>query len=318
MARRLEDARTFSLSGAPALNCPGCDTQVAEGSSICPVCDYIIDSAFLSAEPPPEQDDDESTGAAEDPRAAAKPAARARPAKPARPAPSDDATNVKSMEQITRERAQRPPSRPAPAARPSSSGSGGRAAAPAPRRAPAPPPEPSYSDVEDAWERAERRPGSSAIEDPEVLMLQGRDFLRELKGADRIAFWGAAAVVLSCFLPWKETAADGDILGLMSAGVGACLLSVGVMIAISVRVRRSLAQLNPMVPWLAQLGMSIVTLLWGLIFMKLASDTARVPTPMGNTEMMNSSPSMGVFLAVLGALAALGGTLMGLKDKSAQ
>lgn len=227
----------------------------------------------------------------------------------------EDATNVKSMEQIARERPPKP-SRPAARAAPASRAPAARSAAPAPaRREPVAPATPDLDS--DPWENKERSP-HNPIEDPEVMLQDAGAFLRTLQGSDRIAFWGAVVVALSCFLPWKETAADGDVLGLMSAGVGAFLLSVGAMVAISIRVRRSMPGLNPMLPWLAQLGMTLVCLVWCAVYIKTASDMTRVPTPIGNADMMNSSPSMGAFLGVLGALAALGGTLLGLKDKPAE
>ncbi len=51
--------------------------------------------------------------------------------------------------------------------------------------------------------------------------------------------------------------------------------------------------------------------------MKLNYDATEVPSPMGNSTIMNSSPSLGAFLALLGALGCLAGTLMGLKEKPA-
>src|SRR5262245_58082152 len=52
-------------TGAPArrcarlrrVRCPGCSAEVAEGTSICPSCDYIIDDSFLGASPAPSEQD---------------------------------------------------------------------------------------------------------------------------------------------------------------------------------------------------------------------------------------------------------------------
>ncbi|RKG96326.1 hypothetical protein D7V97_35700, partial [Corallococcus sp. CA053C] len=118
-----KDGGLFTPPGAPALNCPGCKSKVADDTAICPECDYIIDKSFLAgAEDEGEPEDEESTGVAPAPRARpAAPVPRARPAparartgpRPAAP-PSDDATNVRNMEAIAKERTQRPPTRGGP------------------------------------------------------------------------------------------------------------------------------------------------------------------------------------------------------------
>lgn len=334
--------------GAPVLNCPGCGTKVADGTSICPSCDYIIDTSFISTDAPPP--DDESDDGSPPPR---KQAASSRPARPspgaragtgARPAartstangsrprtassqsrPSapevadEDATNIKSMEEIIRNAPQRSSgARSSTSSRPAarSGGSGPRpAAAPAPRRAPEPEAELAPSDIDYASTRDGSE--SSQIVAPEQLIEDFRDFFGLLGRSDRIAFGGSITILISAFLPWKETAAEGDILGLMSLGLLAVMSAIGIISAIAVRVRRLMPELNVLIPWLAQLGLSVFCALWCIIFMKLSYDATEVPSPMGNATIMNSSPSFGVFLGLLGALASLGGTLLGLREKPA-
>ncbi|MBN8232864.1 hypothetical protein JYK02_35640 [Corallococcus macrosporus] len=218
------------------------------------------------------------------------------------------------MDDIAREKAQRAPSR---------AGSGAAKAvparAPAARRAPAPAPVEEEDDsgdaVADPWSREARELESprSPIDDPEVLLDDARSFLRELEGGDRIAFWGATLVVLSCFIPWKETAADGDFLGLISLGFISFLFAIATMVLVGLRARQVMTWVNPMLPWGAQMFCSVVTLVWSLVFLKLSSDTTLVPSPLGNSEMMNSSPSIGCFLGILGGVIAVLGGLMGLK-----
>ncbi|WP_240359670.1 hypothetical protein [Pyxidicoccus trucidator] len=305
---------SFLSSGALVLNCPGCGSKVAANTSICSVCDFIIDGSFLSAEPPADADD-EPTGAQEDPRPA-KPAADARPkgksgsraAAPVQAPDEEEATNIRSRDEILR-------SAPAPART-------AKPARPAPRPAPAPrrAPEPAAAPVDsgtDPWDRSSKgsSSGGGPIADPEELIRDAKELFRMLAGGDKVAFWSAAVVLLSCFLPWKETAADGDVLGLMSMGAGAFVLSILVMIAVGMRVTGTLQKWNPVVPWMGQLVAAFTCLVWCIIFIKVSADTTRVPTPVGNAEMMNSSPSFGVFVAVLGSIAMLGGTLLGLKSK---
>ncbi|WP_426753085.1 hypothetical protein [Myxococcus sp. Y35] len=309
MAPRSEDGRWFLSAGALVLNCPGCGSKVAANTSICPDCDYIIDGSFLSGGPSADAPE-ESTDAAEDPRRVAKPAPRRpRPApgrsgsRPAAAAPPNaDATNIRSMDEVVRS---------APQQRAARSG----AARPAPRKAPAPAPEPVSS--ADPWNRSDDLEESSGgVADPDELIRDAKELFSQLHGGDKVAFWGSALVLLSCFLPWKETAVDGDVLGLMSLGAVAFVLSIGMMTAVTIRVKGSLPNVNPVVPWMGQLIASIVCLIWCGIYIKVSSDTTMVPTPIGNSEMMNSSPSFGVYVAILGSLAALGGTLLGLKGQS--
>ncbi|GHG85588.1 hypothetical protein GCM10012319_42280 [Comamonas sp. KCTC 72670] len=185
---------------------------------------------------------------------------------------------------------------------------------PAPRRAPAP--EPAASSP-DPWDRSlDSDEGSGGVTDPDEIIRDAKELFAQLQGGDKVAFWGAAVLLLSCFLPWKETAVDGDVLGLMSMGVGAFVMAILLLTAVTIRVKGSFPNVNPVVPWMGQLVVSIVSLIWCVVYIKVSSDTTMVPTPIGNSEMMNSSPSFGVYVAVLSAVATLGGTLLGLKGQS--
>ena len=150
---------------------------------------------------------------------------------------------------------------------------------------------------------------------PEELIADARVFVGELSRSDKLAFVGACVSAFSCFLPWKETAVDGDVLGLLSAGAGALLGAVMVIAAIFVRVRRTLPKFNPLVPWGMQLGVSFFCVLYTVIFIKTAFDSTEVPSAIGNRLIMNSSPSFGAVLGLLGAIAALTGSVMGLRER---
>ncbi|WP_257462409.1 hypothetical protein [Archangium lipolyticum] len=347
--RAPEDARRFSASkGAPVLNCPGCGNKVADGTSICPSCDYIIDGSFLSTDAPQDSGDAPDSR----PPPARKPAASTRPrtapgtrgtasrpagrsaaatgsrprvttasgARPAAPAlPDEDATNIKNMEDIVRNAPPRTAS-----GRPSTGSRGtaaprpaGGAARPAPPRRQPQQTELDPADINYVPPRDTSNTGTGQIVAPEQVIEDFRDFVGVLGLADKIAFAGGCVVILSAFLPWKETAEDGEILGLMSLGLMAVLAAAGILGSIAVRVRRLLPNLNVLIPWLAQLGLSVFSVLWCIIFMKLSYDATEVPSPIGNATIMNSSPSMGVFLGMLGALTGLAGTLLGLKEKPA-
>jgi uncharacterized Zn finger protein (UPF0148 family) len=329
------------LQGAPVLNCPGCGTKVADGTSICPSCDYIIDASFISTDVPEDAgDDDAVVEEAPPPRPArssagargtasrpavgartgatgARPAVGSRPGTGARPAvksasPERD-TAIKSMDEIQRNAPPRAAGgRPGTGARPAV---GARTGATGARPAAAPPP-PAYAPA-DSDDEPESITGGSQIADPEELISDFRRFVGSLSSSDKIAFSGAAVLVISCFLPWKETADEGDILGLMSLGLVGLLAAATLMGTIAVRTRRLLPNLNVLIPWLLQLGLSLFSILWCIIFMKLSYDSTEVLSPMGNAMIRTSTPSFGVFLGLLGAVASLAGTLLGLKEKPA-
>lgn len=307
------------MQGELVLNCPGCGTKVADGTSICPKCDYIIDQSFLSSEPPAgNNDDDEATGAAPDPRQAGT----SRPVRPVG-APGSKTGTTGKVRAVSVTGKSGP--RPAVAAGKSVTGRTGPrpAVRPAPpSRAPEPAPEPET--------RAEPPPRQSILPPanpnrtfstgtkivaPEQMMEEAREFITDLSRADKLAFAGAAAVVLSCFLPWKETAVDGDVLGLMSSGLGALLLALLVMGALVLRVRKSMPRLNPLVPWMAQLLGSVSCVLYTVVTLRFSIDSTEVPSAIGNAMIMNSSPSLGVFIALLGGLGAMAGSLLGLKER---
>jgi len=309
----------FPPQGAPVLNCPGCNTQVADGTAICPSCDYIIDASFISANAP----EDEPSGASRKQGSASRPArssratgstrsvasgARAKPAPEPEPA-RDDATNIRSTDEILRNAP--------PRAASARAGSGPRPAAsagsrPAPRRAP----EADFADNESPLRGASRR-SSGPVEDPEQVIADFREFVGELGRADRVAFWSALLVVFSSFMPWVETAEEGENLGLLSLGFICVLLSLGVIGALTVRSRKLLPQINALAPWLTQLSMALVCLVWCLIFMKLSYDATEVPSPIGNATITNSTPAFGAFIGLLGSVGSLVGTLLGLKEKPA-
>jgi hypothetical protein len=308
----------FQTQGAPVLNCPGCNTQVADGTAICPSCDYIIDSSFLST----NASDGEASGASRKQQGAARPArprapsasraagvpaARAKPAAEPEPEPElarDDATKMRSAEEILRNA---PP-------RAANARSGPRpAAGAAPGRSSAPRREAEF-DSEDDLKRGLSR---ESLDAPEQAIADFRDYVRDLGSADRISLWSALIVVGSSFLPWLETAEEGDLLGLVSKGFLCVLMALGVIGTMTVRTRRLLPNLNVLVPWFMQMGLAVVSTVWCLIFMKLSYDATEVPSPIGNSTIMNSSPSFGAYIGLIGCVGMVVGSLMGLKEKPA-
>lgn len=289
-----------------AIHCPGCRAKVADGTSICPKCDYIIDASFLSGEPPTDEGEDDDGTPSIPPergptRIAAPPTARQKTA-PQRP--SGTRTGTRSSPA-----AQRAPSpRQAPAAE-------------RPSRAGRPPPQTREVETDPGLRSSPEitSPGgvrevSGRIAAPEDVVRDLKSFLAGLAASDKYAVYGALGTVFSCFLPWRFREPEGDVLGLTSLGFVAFLLALVTLTAVVVRTQRLLPRVNPIVPWVAQLAAAGLALLWCVICIKLNTVPAE-PARIGMPALGPGSPSFGVYLAVLGSLVSLGGTLLGLKEK---
>lgn len=269
--------------------CPSCNSEVADDAAVCPQCDAVLDPSLLDASPPEED-------------APAPIRARVRPAsKP-----------VKKV--AARPAAAAPKKRPAPAK-------------PAPKRRPDDddePPPPSKKDdwrsqvSEEDWKaNAGRAPEAFVVDrqlDPNDAMAATKRYLFELTMADKLALFGTATLLFSTFLPWKETVADGDVLGVFSSGIFVTLLSAMGVTGILVRTRKMSPTLNPLLPWIAQLGCTGFAGMWCLVYMKLAWDPTMAQSAIGNMQVRVSSPSFGLFLGVVAAITSIVGTIFGLKD----
>jgi len=160
------------------------------------------------------------------------------------------------------------------------------------------------------------RPASySPVFSPEETMDEARLFLGGLGTADKITLLGGALAALCAFLPWKETAAEGEVIGLESLGAVATGLMVLGMVALVARARRGI-RLAPAIAWLVQLGCSGVAVVWCLVFIRLSSDPTQAPSVDGNLMVAVSRPALGAYLGVVSGILASAGTLMGLKDGS--
>ena len=322
------------------MNCPGCGAEVADGEAICPKCDYIIDADAFSAEPPEQDDEGSATGAGA--HAPARPSGKLRPSgvKPsaraategevprARPAPGKrpsgvaaspvpSSTSIKSIEEIEKARTKR--ASPAQAGRSQSRKTAAPGMPDAPNRRVAAAPSAPAPDwhVKPSESMPVSSPNTSGyhLAAPEDVFKDAKSFVIGLPGSDKIAFAGLMFNILFAFFPWKETVLEGDILGLMSLGFPAFLVSILGVTSIVIRVRKFMPKLNPLIPWLLQLSAVCFCLVWCLIFIKLSWDSRLAKSPVGNFDMYISKPSVGVFLSLLTSIVALGGTLMGLKDK---
>jgi hypothetical protein len=279
------------------MKCPSCNTAVADDAAVCPKCDHILDPSLFSSEPP-------------------------KPKSPAARKPTTTGTN-KAVKRTATGTGGTGAVKKAPAA----GASGSKPAAPkrmmpeAPQRRSRTPPEqkvvvedwhaPKQSRVDPAMMQA---PPSQVL-DPEEAMADARNFMVSLTFSDKLAFWGAAATLFACFLPWKETAQEGESIGLLSLGALVFTANVVLIVAIIIRTRKVMPRLHALVPWLLQFGTSSFSIVWSLVLIKLAVNTQITRATVGNEEVWMSKPGAGVVLAVLTSIVALGGTLMGLREK---
>ena len=277
------------------MKCTSCQKNVADDAAVCPFCDAVLDPSLLDMAPPEEDD------------APRPPPKKVAPKTGARP-------GVK------------------PAAKPGVKKPATKTAAPV-KKKPAPPPEeddepaPAQGNKndwrsqisEEDWKANEGKApekfqADKAI-DPELAMGETKAYLWGLPFADKLALGGTAGLLVSTFLPWKETVADGDVLGVFSSGVVVSLLASVAVAGIIIRTRKTMPTLNPLLPWVAQLGCVGISALWCLVYIVSSWDSTKAMSQVGNYEVWVSKPAwFGMTLAVGAAVVSLVGTIFGLKD----
>ncbi|HYV44812.1 MAG TPA: hypothetical protein VFA20_08125 [Myxococcaceae bacterium] len=265
------------------MKCPGCSTEVADGTSICPSCDYIIDDSFLGSAPAPAP---EERGEGD--------------TNPGIKRPSPPPTRSGKKRKV-----------PAKKAKKGNGSAHEDIPEPLPSPVPLAPTMPTRYAPESPGARSS--PSYSPVFSPEEAMADARLFVGGLTTADKLTLLGGALCLLCSFFPWKETAAEGEVIGLQSLGIVATGLIALAMVVVVGRARRSF-HVNPAVMWLVQLACSGATIVWCLVFIKLSWDPTEAHSVDGNMLMATSKPVMGVYLCAAGAIIAAAGTLMGLKD----
>lgn len=276
------------------MKCPSCGENVADGVAICPKCDAVVDMDFLtksdSTEPAAKPLRTGNTGVKKAVRPKGNTGVNA--AVPRKPA-----GNTGAKPAVKRNNAM--PEAPAREIRePRVKNDDWKVKDEGPRPVPAP-----------------ANPSGYHMVDPEDFWGEVKGFVGDLTLADKLAFIGAFSAMVSCFFPWKDTITDGEVLGLMSLGAAVFAVTVVIIIAIIIRVRKVMPALHALVPWLIQFGGACFCIVWCLVYIKLALDTTMARSPIGNFERWVSSPSAGVYIALLMSVMMLGGTLMGLKEK---
>jgi hypothetical protein len=101
----------------------------------------------------------------------------------------------------------------------------------------------------------------------------------------------------------------------LSLGAFVFAANVILITAVIIRTRKVMPRLHALIPWLLQFGTSSFSIVWSLVLIKLAVNTQKARALYGNEEVWMSKPGAGVVLAVITSIVALGGTLMGLREK---
>lgn len=261
------------------MQCPSCSETIDDDAAICEHCDAVVDPSAFDDSPRPS-----------------KPAAKRPPKAPVKRKPAGKRPVGTKPKRVPREA-------PAEAAAPRDESPAGDWR--------------SRVDAED-WNQM---PGGQAPEvftpdkgiDPDDFIGGVRLFVESLSIGDKLALFGAAGTIVACFFPWRETIAEGDVLGLLGPGIVTFLMAVGTITALTLRANRSMK--NELLLWAAQLGTIAFGVLWAFIAIQQSWNPTLARAVEGNQEVWVSKPGFGVILAVLtGGVSALG-SVLGLKGK---
>lgn len=151
---------------------------------------------------------------------------------------------------------------------------------------------------------------------PEDSLLEMRDALKQLPFSEKLALFGASALLLSTLLPWKETSREGEVLGVSSSGLGVTFLAGIAISSFLIRKRAGAIGVSPRALWAIQFGSLSLAGLWCVVYLTLSWDPTLARSPIGNFEMWVSQPSIGLMLALLAEGIATVGTVLGLKEMS--
>jgi hypothetical protein len=276
---------------------------VADDAAVCPKCDTVLDASLFS-NAPPVRDDDPEDAAPPPPKNPAKRPVTSGTGKPVGGRkPSPNVASAPKAGPGGQPGKRRMPDAPVREVREKRDTDWRSKIDPNEWKENAPPPPPPQG------------PAYQAV-DPEDLMGSVKSFMIDLTTADKIAFFGTLAAILACFFPWKDSITEGEVLGLMSLGAAVFLMCVVILGSIVIRVRGSFPNLNNLVPWLIQFGGACFCIVWCLVYVKISWDSTMARSPIGNFERWVSRPEAGVFIALITSVVTLGGTVLGLKEKS--
>jgi hypothetical protein len=158
-------------------------------------------------------------------------------------------------------------------------------------------------------------PDAVSFTAPDEALNEARAFVDSLTFFDKLAVGGVGLLFISLFLPWRESAANGDEIGMVTSGFFAALLALGGVGVLVARLRNLIPQqfsVPPAVLVMIQSGLLGFSALLCLIFLFSAYDGTQVPANVGNGTMAASTPSLGAILGLAGAVLGTVGSVMGM------
>lgn len=280
------------------MKCTSCKKNVADDAAVCPFCDAVLDASLYDASPPEE---DEAPPPPR--RPAAKPVAKPG-VKPGvkKPGTKPGVAAVKKKPAGSNmPRTEQEYDDEAKADKAAKAANDWRSQI-------------SEEDWKENQGKAPEKFVPNKAMDPELAMGATKQYLWELPLADKLALFGTSVLLISTFFPWKETVAEGDVLGVFSSGILVTILASIAVAGIIIRTRKTMPTLNPLLPWVAQLGAVGISGLWCLVYMKLSWDSTLAMSSVGNYQVWVSKPSFGLILGLIAGITSIVGTIFGLKD----
>ncbi|MFN7131440.1 MAG: zinc ribbon domain-containing protein [Myxococcales bacterium] len=312
------------------MNCTSCGKRVKDDAAICPHCDAILDTSFLGDLPEGGNDDDDTPPPEPEPP---------RPSRPARPAPNARPAAA-APKPTTQARPARAPLRkaPLPVDEPEE-----EATIPPPAEPKAGPggyvnkysqyweEEPGEKKAAPAATGAAERSGpprpslpadSGAMRsedfDPLDYFRRAWAWFKSLHFEDRLTTASAVSLVFFSLWPWRSTP-EGDEIGLLTWGFVTSMLAAAAIAAVWARKDARFEGIS--LSWFPKgtIGVGGLSALICAIYAITAFERQTVAHGFGRTgkEVVTlSSPSLGVFLALLAAAGVgVGGFLTMKREK---
>lgn len=151
------------------------------------------------------------------------------------------------------------------------------------------------------------------------MWAEFQDFVRQMPWFDRLGFFGAASVFPLGLLPWRETAADGELIGFFTAGIFVVLAAGGALFALVQRSRAESSARRSDGASLAlklQTGAALFVLVFPFLFIPAVSDGTRMRALDGDLIVAASQPGIGASLVIGSGLLLMVGTVFAWVHRS--
>lgn len=146
--------------------------------------------------------------------------------------------------------------------------------------------------------------GSVVEEEPWTFLWR---FWHSLSRPNQLTLAACFGIFFSAFLPWKETALEGDVLGWLTWGGAAAALAACAISLLALRQRATRASND--FHWKAQLAALSVSTVWSIAAIKWAYVPTIVATANG-TLAPTSTPSAGIAVGLVSSLVGAVATVL--------